>query len=156
MAKKENGPGETGPWELRALPVAPAEGTRANADLQKIIRKNYREPITDGDAVCAKIDGLTYQVSDLGRSGLSLIVPTPEGFLAGSSRNIALHLGTEIIALRGRITHLSPRETSDEFHCGIEFIDLNPKDKQTLQNFLTAHHAKLFAKTSRPGGPGRN
>ncbi len=156
MTKKKSGTEETAPWELTDLPVAPAGANPADADLQKIIRKNYREPILDDDTVCAEIDGRIHRVCDVGSRGLGLIVPSLGGFLAGAPHSVTLHIGDNTIALRGKVTHISPSETSGECHCGIEFIDLSQKDEHTLQHFLATHHARLFGETSRPAGPGRN
>lgn len=145
--KKKNGIEETAPWELTELPVAPAGANPADADLKKIIRKNYREPIGEDDAVYAEIDGLIQRVCDIGSRGLGLIVPALDSFLAGTPYSITLHIGDNAIALRGKVTHISPSETSGECHCGIEFIDLSQKDEHALQHFLTAHHARLFSTT---------
>jgi len=154
MTKKESGTDEIAPWELTDLPVAPAGGTPAATELQKIIRKHYREPILDDDTVCAEIDGRTHRVSDIGSRGLGLTVPTLGTLQAGAPCSIVLHIGDNTIALSGRITHVSPSETTGDCHCGIEFIDLSPKDEQALQRFLTEHHARLFGGTSRPADPG--
>ncbi|MFH1021212.1 MAG: PilZ domain-containing protein [Pseudomonadota bacterium] len=156
MTKKEHETKEIAPWELTDLPVAPTGANPVDADLQKIIRKNYREPILDDDPVCAEIDGFKHLVCDIGSRGLGLIVPSLDGFLSGTAYSITLHIGDNTITLRGKVTHTSPSENSGECHCGIEFIDLSQKDEQTLQHFLTAHHARLFGGASRPAGPGRN
>lgn len=156
MTKKDSGPEEITPWELTDLPVAPPGAAPATAELQKIIRKHYREPILDDDPVCAEIDGRTHRVSDIGSRGLGLTAPSLDGFLAGAPCSITLHIGDNTIALRGKITHVSPGETSGECHCGIEFINLSQKDEQALQRFLTEHHARLFGGTSRSADLGRD
>ena len=156
MTKKENEPEEISPWELKGLAVAPTGACSSAADLQEIIRKNYREPILDDDPVCAEINDSTHKVCDIGSRGLGLIVPSRDVFLAGTAYSITLHIGDNTIALRGKVTHISPGETSGECHCGIEFIDLGKKDEQTLQRFLAAHHARLFGGTSVPADLGRD
>jgi len=156
MTKKKSGSEEITPWELKDLPVAPVGTEPVDADLPKIIRKNYREPILENDAVCAEIDGLAQRVCDIGNRGLGLIVPALDRFLAGAAYSVTLHIGDNTIALRGKVTHISPSETSGEYHCGIEFIDLSQKDEQALQHFLTAHHARLFDETSRSADLGRD
>jgi hypothetical protein len=156
MTEKKNGTEEIAPWEFTNLPAAPAGATLADADLQKIIRKNYREPILDDDPVCAEINDSTHKVCDIGSRGLGLIVPSLDVFLAGTAYSITLHIGDNTIALRGKVTHISPSEISGECHCGIEFIDLSPKDEQALQHFLAAHHARLFGGTSVPADLGRD
>lgn len=156
MTKKESGTEEIAPWELRDLPVAPVGANPADAELKKIIRKNYREPILDDDPVGAEIDGLTHRVCDIGSRGLGLLVPALGGFLTGTAYSITLHIGDSAITLQGKVTHISPSETSGECHCGIEFIDLSKKDEQTLQHFLTAHHARLFGGRSRSADLGRD
>lgn len=156
MTKKESGPEETAHWELKDLPVAPAGASPADADLEKIIRKNYREPIADDDPVCAEIDGLTHRVCDIGSRGLGLILSSPGAFQAGSPCSITLHIGNNTITLRGKISHISPIETTGEYHCGIEFVNLGQNEEQTLQHFLTAHHTRLFGKTSGAADLGRD
>ncbi|MFA6498919.1 MAG: PilZ domain-containing protein [Desulfurivibrionaceae bacterium] len=156
MTKKERGTEEIAPWELTDLPIPLAGSSPADADLQKIIRKNYREPILDDDPVRAEIDGLAHRVCDIGSRGLGLIVPSLDSFLAGTVYSITLHIGDNTITLRGKITHTSPSETSGECHCGIEFIDLSQKDEHALQHFLTAHHARLFGAISRLADLGRD
>jgi hypothetical protein len=156
MTKKENGTEEISPWELTDLPVAPPGAAPAAADLQKIIRKHYREPILEDDPVCAEINGHTHRVSDIGSRGLGLIVPSRDGFLADASCSVTLHIGDNTITLSGRITHVSPSENTGEFHCGIEFINLSQNDEQALQRFLTEHHARLFSRTSRSADLGRD
>ncbi|MBU4118051.1 MAG: PilZ domain-containing protein [Proteobacteria bacterium] len=156
MTNKKSGPEETAHWELKDLPVAPDGATPTAADLEKIIRKNYREPIADDDPVCAEIDGLTHRVCDIGSRGLGLILSSPGAFQAGSSCSITLHIGNNTITLRGKTTHISPIETSGEYHCGIEFINLGQNEEQTLQHFLTAHHIRLFGKTSDAADRGRD
>ncbi|MDG4475256.1 PilZ domain-containing protein [Thiovibrio frasassiensis] len=156
MTKKESGTEEITPWELTGLPIAPAGGSPASGDLEKIIRKNYREPIAEDDTVCAEIDGRTHRVCDIGSRGMGLIVPALSGFLAGTLYGIMLHIDNNTITLRGKVTHISPSETSGECQCGIEFIELNPKDEEALQQFLTAHHARLFSTTSRSADLGRD
>jgi len=156
MTKKESGTEEIAPWELTGLPVAPTGASPADADLQKIIRKNYREPILDDDPVRAEIDGRDHRVCDIGSRGLGLIVPALGSFLAGTAYSIRLHIGDNTITLRGKVTHTSPSETSGECHCGIEFIELSHTDEHTLQQFLTTHHARLFGETSRSADLGRD
>ncbi|OGQ87652.1 MAG: hypothetical protein A2512_13105 [Deltaproteobacteria bacterium RIFOXYD12_FULL_56_24] len=154
MTKEKIEPDEIVPWELTDLPVAPVGTKLTDADLQKIIRKNYREPIVDDDAVFAKIDGHTHRVYDIDNRGLGLIVPSHDVFLAGASCNITLHLGDDTIALRGKATHVSPHGISGECLYGIEFIDVNEKDEHTLKQFLTDHHARIFSETSYPADLG--
>ena len=156
MTKKDSGPEEITPWELTDLPVAPAGAAPAATELQKIIRRHYREPILDDDPVCAGIDSHTHRVSDIGSRGLGLTVPALGGFLAGASCSITLHIGDNTITLSGRITHVSPSENTGECHCGIEFIDLSQNDEQALQRFLTEHHARLFRGTNRSADLGRD
>ncbi|MFA7381952.1 MAG: PilZ domain-containing protein [Desulfurivibrionaceae bacterium] len=154
MTKEKNGTEEIVPWELTDLHVAPAGANPTDAELQKIIRKNYREPIAGEDAVSAKIDGHTHQVYDIDNHGLGLIVPSHDAFLTGAFCSITLHLGDDTIVLRGKATHISPHGISGECLCGIEFINLNAKDKDTLKQFLTDHHARLFSGTSYPADLG--
>jgi len=154
MSKKKSGTEEIAPWELTDLPAPPIGVNPADADLQKIIRKHYREPIAEDDPVRGEINGRTHRVCDIGSRGLALIVPSLDSFPAGTAYGITLHIGDNTIALQGKVTHTSPSETSGECHCGIEFIDLSKKDEQTLQHFLTAHHARLFGRTSGPADPG--
>lgn len=156
MTKKESETEEIVPWELTGLPVAPTEASSADADLRKIIRSNYREPILDDDQVCAEIDGRSHRICDVGSRGLGLIIPTLGSLLAGTVYSITLHIGDYTVNLRGKVTHTSPSETSGECHCGIEFIDLSHTDERTLQQFLTAHHARLFGGTSRSADLGRD
>lgn len=156
MTKKDSGTEEIAPWELKDLPVAQAKSNHADADLQKIIRKNYREPILEDDPVNAEIDGLTHRVCDIGSRGLGLIVPSLETFPAGTPCRVTLHIGDNTITLRAKVTHISPSETSGECHCGMEFIDLDPKDEQNLQHFLATHHAKLFGETSHTADLGQD
>lgn len=156
MSMKKNRPDEITPWELTELPVAPAGATPAETDLKKIIRKNYREPILDDDPVCAEVDGATYRVCDIGSRGLGLIVPALDSFPEGSTYSLTLHIDANAISLKGKISHISPSETSGECHCGIEFVALNPTDEQALQTFLTTHHARLFGGTSRSADLGHD
>ena len=156
MTKKESGTEQIEPWELTELPVAPTGASPAGGDLQKIIRKNYREPILDDDPVRAEIEGVSHRVCDIGSRGLGLIVPSLDSFLAGTAYSITLHIGDNTITLRGKVTHISPSETSGECHCGIELIDLSQNDEQTLQQFLTAHHASLFGAINRSADLGRD
>ena len=156
MTKKESGTEHIAPWELTALPIAPDGASPASADLQKIIRKNYREPMLDDDPVRAEIEGISHRVCDIGNRGLGLIVPSLDSFPAGAAYSITLHIGDNTITLHGKVTHISPSETSGECHCGIELIDLNQNDEQTLQQFLTAHHAKLFGAINRSADLGRD
>lgn len=156
MTEKKNGTGEIEPWEFTALHVVPAGAPLADADLQKIIRKNYREPMLDEDQVRAEIEGASHRICNIGSRGLGLIVPSLSGFLAGSSYGITLHIGDNTLALRGKVTHISPSEISGECHCGVEFIDLSKEDEQTLHHFLTEHHARLFGGTNDPVDLGRD
>lgn len=144
MTKKQ----ETAPWELKELPVAPAEDNSANTDHTKIIRKYYREPIFENDRVCAEINGRTYMIYDIGNLGVSIIAPSFGGFLPGAVHTVTLHLSNTTISLQGTIAHVSPLEASGDCRCGIKFTDLSPKDEQVLEHFLTAHHARLFGGTS--------
>ncbi len=156
MTKKTSGHEDPAHWELTELPVAPAGAKPADDNLQEIIRKNYREPIIDDDPVSVEINGRTHRVCDIGNRGLGLIVPCFGGFVAGSLHAFTLQLSKKSISLQGTVTHVSPIEASGECHCGIEFIGLSPEDEHTLQNFLTAHHARLFNKTSLPAAPDRD
>jgi hypothetical protein len=156
MTKNKTEHEEPAVWELTNLPAAPEGFNPADDDRPEIIRKNYREPIVDDDAVHAEINGRSHRVRDIGSHGLGLVVPSFGGFLAGSLHDVTLHLGPKTIYLQATVTHVSPIETPGECYCGIEFADLSPKDAQTLQQFLTTHHAKLFTKTSLPADPGQN
>lgn len=156
MTKKTSGTEDITPWELTGLPAAPDGANPAATDLQKIIRKNYREPIAEDDPIRAEIDGRSHRVCDIGNRGLSLIVPSLDTFQTGTPHRITIQIGDDTITCRGKVTHISPSETSGECHCGIEFLDLSKKDEHTLQHFLAAHHARLFAETNRSADLGRD
>lgn len=156
MTKKRIEPDEIVPWELKALPVAPAGANPADTDLKKIIRKSYRTPIVYPDPVSVEINGRPHQVCDISSHGLGLIVPPFGGFLAGSLHDIILHVDQKTLYLQGTVTHVSSLETPGECLCGIKFIDLNQKDEHTLQQFLAAHRTRLFGETSHPADLGRD
>lgn len=156
MDKKKTGHVETVRWELTELPVAPAGTKPANADLPKIIREKYREPIVADDQIYVEINGRNYRICDIGNRGLGITIPSFGGFLAGSVHTVMLHIDGKTISLQGIVTHVSPLENSGESHCGIEFIGMSQDDGQILQNFLTAHHARLFGETSRSVDLGRD
>jgi len=150
MSKPKKKISEISPWELPDLPAPPPAGGRppSGTTMQEITRRDYREPIGDDEGVFADIEGTALPVCDIGSFGLGIIVPSLEHFAPGAICKIALHIGANALAVKGRVTHISPSGKSGKCHCGLEFIELGKKNERTLQNFLADHHARLFSRQS--------
>lgn len=130
------------PWEFKGLPSAPPGTSALNP--KSIVRNSFRQPILEEESVHAEIDGHMYKLIDIGSHGLGIAVPHPAAFSAGARCVLRLHLANGRLDLEGEITHTSPGGESGEYRCGIKLLDMTQANEEKLQQFLTAHHAKLF------------
>ncbi|MFZ5776009.1 MAG: PilZ domain-containing protein [Thermodesulfobacteriota bacterium] len=136
--KKSNRPAE----QPRVLQDTPAAG--AAAPPPGVVRRNYREPISTEDTVRAEIDGADYAVIDMGSHGLGIMVPSRDTFTVGEPCRVLLHIGDNTLELHGAIAHISPSENAGEWRCGIGIQRIMANHQAMLQQFLLAHHARLF------------
>lgn len=145
MATKKSNRTEIEPWELKDMPV----GAGAENPPIDIIRQNYREPISSDDLVRAEINGTVYPVNDMGSRGLGITVPSLDSFKTGSPCRILLHIGDNTLELNGTIAHTSPSEATGDCRCGIDITKVPANQQTLLQQFLLAHHERLFGEGLR-------
>lgn len=141
---KDKDVNEIEPWEFKGLPAASPDAA-GSSNPESIVRKSFRHPI-EKETVYAEIDDRMYKIVDITSHGLGMVVSHPAAFSAGMRCDLRLHLPEGRLNMRGEITHTSSSNKSGEYRCGVMLLDMNPHNEQKLQQFLDAHHARLFGK----------
>lgn len=116
-----------------------------NSDFAKrsIIRHVFRLPIDDQDNVSIIINGATFEVINIGANGVGLLVDSDVPLAEGQTLPvIELRLENELLSLKGRVVHISPREF--QMICGIEFVKTSKKNTDKILQFLRLHRETLF------------
>jgi len=113
-------------------------------DLHDIKRKFFRIGVAGNDDVSVKINNVPYEVMALNDGGIGILLK-PEDLLVGIGDELPLELRIEdeIANLRGKVVHISPT-ISEDFHCGIEFINVDAKTKAKVMAFLESCREKIF------------
>jgi c-di-GMP-binding flagellar brake protein YcgR len=113
-------------------------------DLHDIKRKYFRISVKGNDAVSVKINKVPYEVMALNDGGIGILLK-PEDMLiaAGDELPLELKIDDLVLTLRGKVVHITPM-VSEEFHCGIEFMDIDKKGKAKVLNFLESCREKIF------------
>ena len=113
-------------------------------DLQEIMRKYFRINVADNDAVSIKINKVPYDVIDVGNRGIGIRLSPEDIFVAVEDElPIELKINNRVHNLQGKVVHISP-SGPDEFLCGIEFINIDKKTKDTLLKYLESCREKIF------------
>ena len=113
-------------------------------DLHKIKRKNFRISVKGNDAVSIKINTVPYDVIDLNDGGIGIKLSAEDIFVAvGDEMVLELKIQDLVQTLRGKVAHISP-SGSEEFLCGIQFLDMDDKTRTKLLDFLESCRKKIF------------
>lgn len=64
-------------------------------------------------------------------------------FSHGLNLNLEVNILTKIIKPVGKVTWTQPRPHSDRYQMGIEFIEINPEDKNYLSDFINLRLPEL-------------
>jgi hypothetical protein len=109
----------------------------------KIIRHVFRLPIEESDKVSLEINDKTYEVINLGTTGIGILVDEEDSFTVDQPlKEVVLHIDVERLQLKGRVVHVSPREF--QLICGIEFVEMATEEEDKMLNFLSRHKESLF------------
>lgn len=115
----------------------------AGYDKNKIIRQVFRLPIDERDNVSIKINSASYDIINIGTNGVGLLIDSDVPFSVDQPLpSIELHLDKDLLKLKGRVVHVSPREF--QLICGIEFITPSKEDAEKIMQFLRRHRESLF------------
>ncbi len=117
-----------------------------DSGLKKIVRKFFRLPTGDLDEVTVQINDQQYDVIDILSQGLGIHLTDPEVFSVGEElHSIELTVQEKTLSLQGRVVHISPYDQGN-YRCGIEFINQNKKDENTIGKYIQEYRSKLFSK----------
>ncbi|MDX1775646.1 MAG: PilZ domain-containing protein [Desulfobulbales bacterium] len=113
-------------------------------DLQDIMRKYFRISVQEDDAISMKINNVAYDMIDVGDRGIGIRL-TPEDIFLAVEDELPIELKIEGLVhnLQGKVVHISP-SGPEEFLCGIEFINIDKKSKESLMAFLQSYREKIF------------
>jgi len=113
-------------------------------EIQEVIRHYFRINVRDTDSIAIKVNGQKYDVVDVGDCGIGIRLSSEDIFLAvGEILGIELNIDTIVLNLQGTVVHISPNGP-EEFLCGIEFIEIAPKSKEQLMNYLQNSRTNIF------------
>lgn len=108
------------------------------------VRRAFRLPSPAAHVVVA-VNGMTHEVVDICRDGVGLRIAKDAPFpVAGEKVRLTVSLAGDAHDADGRIVHVSP-DFSDQYLCGIQFVDLKAKFLKTLTTFLEARRLEWFA-----------
>lgn len=108
------------------------------------VRKSFRLPSVAANVVVS-VNGKAYEVVDICRDGVGLRIAKDTPFpVAGEQVQLTVSLAGAAHDAVGRIIHVSP-DFSDQYLCGIQFVDLKGKFLETLTTFLEARRLDWFA-----------
>ena len=108
------------------------------------VRRAFRLPSVAANVV-VKVNGSAYEVVDICRDGVGLRIAKDAPFpIAGEKVSLTVSLAGAAHEAVGRIIHVSP-DFSDQYLCGIQFIDLKDKFRKTLVTFLESRRLAWFA-----------
>ena len=108
------------------------------------VRRAFRLPNVAANVV-VEVNGRAHEVVDICRDGVGLRIAKDAPFpVAGEKVRLTVALDGATQDVAGRIIHVSP-DFSDQYLCGIQFVDLKPKFLQKLTTFLEARRLDWFA-----------
>ena len=108
------------------------------------VRRAFRLPGVAAHVV-VEINGSAYEVVDICRDGVGLRIAKDAPFpVAGEKVRLTVSLEGVTHNASGRIIHVSP-DFSDQYLCGIQFVDLKDKFLKILTTFLEARRLDWFA-----------
>ena len=113
-------------------------------DLQEIKRKHFRINVQDNDAFSVKINNIPYELIEIGNNGIGIKLTSEDIFFAVDDE-LSLELKTEdqVHIFQGKIVHINPAGPVD-FHCGIQFINVEEAIQKKWKNFLQSCRKKMF------------
>lgn len=110
-----------------------------------ITRQSLRIPAQPHTVLSARVDGEMYDVVDVNRTGLAILLSKQELFFRmAEDVAVELLLESSSLTLHGRIIHLTPA-IQGGFLCGIRFLNLNGSDQVMLDGFLARQRILYFA-----------
>lgn len=116
----------------------------ASAEDAAGVRRAFRLPSVAANVVVT-VNGMAHEVVDICRDGVGLRIAKDAPFpVAGEKVRLSVTLDGAPHDAAGRIIHVSP-DFSDQYLCGIQFVDLKPKFLKTLTTFLEARRLDWFA-----------
>lgn len=109
------------------------------------VRRAFRLPSMAAANVMVEVNGTGYEVVDICRDGVGLRIAKDASFpVAGERVRLTVTLDGAVHDAAGRIVHVSP-DFSDQYLCGIQFVDLKGKFLKILHTFLDARRLDWFA-----------
>ncbi|OIP49085.1 MAG: hypothetical protein AUK28_04010 [Desulfobacterales bacterium CG2_30_60_27] len=122
----------------------PGKAMAVDAD-EAGVRRAFRLPSVATANVVVEVNGKAYEVVDICRDGVGLRIAKDAPFpVAGEKVRLTVSLAGTAYDASGRIIHVSP-DFSDQYLCGIQFVDLKAKFLETLTTFLEARRLDWFA-----------
>ncbi|MBU0485599.1 MAG: PilZ domain-containing protein [Proteobacteria bacterium] len=109
-------------------------------------RQSFRLPAKDlsPPPVIAMIDGISYEVIDIGSKGLGLAVDNPGVFKVGEKHSVTLVLNDLEMSMQGQVMHVS-RDISGNIICGFELGDMDKESEQKLHTYLLEQRGEIFS-----------
>lgn len=111
---------------------------------EELVRKSFRLSLVGPDAIKAEIDGVLYDVVDIGGRGLGIRVPRSDTFSLGEKLSpIRITLERVPFSIEGVVVHISA-DSTDFFLCGI-LLDLNPLAAKKFEEYVGRYRTKIFS-----------
>lgn len=109
------------------------------------VRRAFRLPSLAVENLVVAVNGREYEVVDICRDGVGLRIAKDAPFpVAGEKVKLTVSLAGVPYDAGGRVIHVSP-DFSDQYLCGVQFVDLKGKFLKTLTTFLEARRLDWFA-----------
>jgi c-di-GMP-binding flagellar brake protein YcgR len=126
-------------------------------DTDPHFRHVFRVPVHEAQGVSFFISDVGYRVSEIGQTGIGLLLEHNQTFEIGECFDTCRLLFDEIVLtnLTGRVVHCSPHE--DLWKFGIQWIELTGSQKQLMDQLFSMLKKRVMAssQSSEAKGPGR-
>lgn len=108
-----------------------------------ITRHVFRQPNKKEAHMSLLVHGEPFEVVNISATGIGISLESGHPFVKGQILDsLTLELGGEILNLRGRMVHISPREFL--LIGGIELMDMSGEDQEKFARFLEKERKSLF------------
>lgn len=109
----------------------------------EITRHVFRQPNQKDTRISLLVHGEPFEVVNISANGIGISLEVGHPFVTGQILDsLTLELEGEILNLKGRMVHISPREFL--LIGGIELVDMSGEDQEKFARFLERERKSLF------------
>ena len=114
----------------------------------EVSRRAFRVPVSDSDGLKVGVDGIQYDVVNLGDRGIAFrLVGGESGFAVDDILpSIELRFSNQVLNLRGKVIHISSGRNGGLI-CGLHFVDMNEETAHGVLRIYKHLRKQLFSNT---------